>query len=119
MMGSGRKGDGDREARRDELRRQRRAERARSGEGAGPPDPDDPYAGTREEMERAIRRLDALEWVILLAAVGFALGGGALVAWMLSAGTGLAFRPTWVVLSILLLVIPGGVVFLRERTRGS
>ncbi len=85
---------------------------------SGTPDPDDPYAGTREEMERAIRRLDALEWVILLAAVGFALGGGGLVAWILSAGTGLPFRLTWIVLSVLLLVIPGGVVFLRERMKG-
>jgi hypothetical protein len=77
----------------------------------------DPYAGTREEMERAIRRLDALEWVILLAAVGFALGGGALVAWLLSAGSRLPFRGTWIVLSILLLVVPGGIVLLRERRR--
>ncbi|CAN5739864.1 hypothetical protein BH23GEM11_BH23GEM11_20990 [soil metagenome] len=78
----------------------------------------DPYAGTREELDRAIRRLDALEWVILVAAVGLALGGGALVAWMLSAGTGLGFRSTWIVLSLLLLVIPGGIVFLKERGRG-
>jgi hypothetical protein len=83
----------------------------------GPEGPD-PYAGTREELDRAIRRLDALEWVILLAAVGLALGGGALVAWMLSAGTDLGFRSTWIVLSLLLLVVPGGIVFLKERGRG-
>jgi hypothetical protein len=77
----------------------------------------DPYAGTREEMDRAIRRLDALEWVILLAAVGFALGGGALVAWILSAGTDISFRVLWFGLSILLLVVPGAFVFLRERLR--
>ena len=77
-----------------------------------------PYAGTREEMEKAIRRLDSLEWMILLAAVVMALGGGALVAWMLSAGTGLAFRPTWILLSILLLVIPGGIVYFREYRKG-
>ena len=93
-----------------------------TGRGSGPGNGndsgngnDDPYAGTREEMQRAIRRLDALEWVILFAAVGFAMGGGALVAWILSAGTGLGFRSTWIVLSILLLVIPGGIVFLKER----
>jgi len=77
----------------------------------------DPYAGTREEMDRAIRRLDALEWVILLTAVGFALGGGALVAWILSSGTDIPFRVLWIGLSILLLVVPGGFVFLRERLR--
>jgi hypothetical protein len=86
--------------------------------GNGPDSgPDDPYAGTREEMQRAIRRLDALEWVILFAAVGFALGGGALVAWILSTGTGLGFRSTWIILSVLLLVIPGAFVFLKERGR--
>lgn len=83
-------------------------------DSGGPPE-DDPYAGTREEMNRAIRRLDALEWVILLAAVGFALGGGALVAWILSSGTSLGFRSTWVVLSLVLLVVPALVVFVRER----
>ncbi|TVP46430.1 MAG: hypothetical protein EA350_07045 [Gemmatimonadales bacterium] len=85
----------------------------------GGPQGPNPYAGTREELDRAIRRLDALEWIILFAAVGFALGGGALVAWMLSAGTGLGFRSTWIVLSLLLLVIPGGIVFLKERGRGK
>jgi uncharacterized membrane protein len=80
-----------------------------------PPDGDQAFDGTREEIERAIRRLDALEWVILGAALAFALGGGALVAAMLSAGTGLAFRPTWIVLSLALLVVPGGIVLIRER----
>jgi hypothetical protein len=73
------------------------------------------YSGTREEMSRAIRRLDLLEWLILLMAVGFALVGGAGVAWILSVGTGLGFRSTWAVLSILLLGVPGVVVWMRER----
>jgi hypothetical protein len=71
----------------------------------------DPFKGTREEMEKAIRRLDALEWVILFFATGMALGGGAMVAWILSVGTRLPFRLTWAGLSVLLLVKPGiGVV---------
>ncbi len=89
------------------------------GWSGGPPD-DDPFKGTREEMEKAIRRLDALEWVILFFATGMALGGGALVAWILSVGTALPFRLTWAVLSVLLLVIPAFVVFgkeARERVR--
>lgn len=85
----------------------------RRGAESGP----DPYAGTREEMDRAIRRLDALEWVILFTAVGFALGGGALVAWILSSGTDLSFRALWAGLSVLLLLIPGALVFIRERFR--
>lgn len=76
---------------------------------------EDGFRETREEMERAIRRLNALELVILLAAVFFALGGGALVAWFVSTGTELPFRPTWAVLSLLLFVIPGLAVFGRER----
>ncbi len=114
MTGGGGGRRSDREARRERARRDRRRE---AGDRPGSIDPDHPYAGTQEEMQRAIRRLDALEWVILFAAVGFALGGGALVAWIVSAGTGLAFRPTWIVLSILLLVVPGSIVLLRERVK--
>jgi hypothetical protein len=117
MTERGGRGDAgrQRQRRRERLRQERRERRERAGDGPGNLDPEDPYSGTREEMERAIRRLDVLEWVILLAAVVFAIGGGALVAWMLSEGAGLAFRPTWIVLSILLLVVPGGIVMLRER----
>jgi len=85
--------------------------------GNGPED--DPFKGTREEMDKVIRNLDMLEWVILFLATGMALGGGALVAWILSVGTRLPFRLTWAVLSVLLLVIPAFVVFGREaRERG-
>ncbi|TVR53034.1 MAG: hypothetical protein EA421_12230 [Gemmatimonadales bacterium] len=85
--------------------------------GNGPED--DPFKGTREEMDKVIRNLDMLEWVILFLATGLALGGGALVAWILSVGTRLPFRLTWAVLSVLLLVIPAFVVFGREaRERG-
>lgn len=75
----------------------------------------DGYRETRMEMERVIRRLNALELLILVAAVFFALGGGALVAFLLSSGTELPFRPTWAVLSLLLFVLPGVAVFGRER----
>lgn len=74
-----------------------------------------PYDGTRAEMERAIRRLDVLEWLILLFALGLALLGGAAAAWLLSAGTELRFGPTWAVVSLLLLGIPGLVVWLQTR----
>lgn len=74
-----------------------------------------PFEGTRRDMQRAIRRLDTLEYVILLAVVVLALAGGGLVAWVLSAGTELPFRLTWGTLSLLLLVVPGLFVLLRDR----
>jgi hypothetical protein len=69
------------------------------------------------EVERLIRRLDALEFFILIAAVFFALGGGALVAFLVSTGTELSFRPTWAVVSLLLFVVPGMAVLGRERRK--
>jgi predicted lysophospholipase L1 biosynthesis ABC-type transport system permease subunit len=78
----------------------------------------DGFRETRKDMERAIRRLNALEYVILVAAVLVALVGGGLVAFVLSAGTNLPFRPTWAVLSFLLLLVPGLAVFGRERRAG-
>jgi predicted lysophospholipase L1 biosynthesis ABC-type transport system permease subunit len=78
---------------------------------------DDGFRGTREEMERAIRRLNVLEYVILGFAVLVALAGGAAVAFILSSGTNLPFRLTWAVLSILLLVIPGALVLGKDRAK--
>lgn len=77
----------------------------------------DGYRGTREEMERAIRRLNVLEYLILGFTVLVALGGGAAVAFLLSAGTELPFRATWAALSLLLLIIPGALVFGRDRRK--
>ncbi len=77
------------------------------------------FKETREEMERAIRRLNALEYVILVAAVLVALAGGGIVAFLLSAGTDLPLRPTWAILSLLLIIVPAAVVFGRERARAG
>jgi predicted lysophospholipase L1 biosynthesis ABC-type transport system permease subunit len=77
----------------------------------------DGFRGTREEMDRAIRRLNVLEYLILGVVILLALAGGAAVAFLLSAGTDLPFRATWAVLSFLLLVIPGVLVFGRDRRR--
>lgn len=77
----------------------------------------DGFRETRREMDRAIRRLNALEFVILAGAVVVALGGGALVAFLVSAGTELPFRLLWAVISVLLLVVPGLMVFGRERRK--
>lgn len=69
----------------------------------------------REVMDRAIRRLDLLEYFILLFALLLALLGGALVAWVLGRSLGLPFRWTWAGASLLLFIVPGGFAYLRER----
>jgi uncharacterized membrane protein len=74
----------------------------------------------REVMNRAIRRLDILEYVILFGALVLALLGGALVAWVLSLSAGFPFRWSWGVASVLLFIGPGGWVYFRElRGRGQ
>jgi len=75
------------------------------------------FREVRKDMERAIRRLNVLEYLIMVAAVLLALVGGGFVAFLLSAGTDLPLRPTWAVLSLLLIVIPAAVVFGRNRGR--
>ena len=44
---------------------------------------------------------------------------GALVAWLLAALTGFSFRIGWAVSSLLLFIVPGGTVYLRELRRGK
>jgi hypothetical protein len=80
---------------------------------------DGEYEGTREEVQRAIQRLNALEYLIIAVVVLFALAGGGLVAFILSSGTRLPFRLTWGILSTLLLVVPGLFVFGRDRLPGK
>lgn len=77
------------------------------------------FQETRKDMERAIRRLNALEYVILAAAVVVALAGGGLVAFLISVGTDLPLRPTWAVLSLLLIIVPAVAVFGREYRSGK
>lgn len=73
----------------------------------------------REVMDRAIRRLNILEYVILGAAALLALLGGALVAWLASISLEVSFRISWVVASLLLFAVPGGIVYARERLTDS
>lgn len=70
---------------------------------------------TSDFARKAIRRLDVLEWVILAVTASLAIGGGALVALLLERGTGLAFRATWIVTSLILFIVPGAVVLWRLR----
>jgi len=77
------------------------------------------YEGTIEEMDRAIRRLDMLESLILVGAGLLALVGGAIGAFLLSMGTSLPFFASWVVLSLLFFVVPGGYALLNQRRSES
>ncbi len=74
---------------------------------------------TRRMMEIAIRRLNALEYVILGVAMALALLAGWLAAWMVENVIGAPFRLTWAVSSLLFFVVPGAVVLRRERETGG
>ena len=74
---------------------------------------------TRRMMEAAIRRLNALEYVILGIAMVLALLAGALAAWMVENLFGAPFRPTWAVSSLLFFIVPGWIVLRRERRAGT
>jgi len=75
----------------------------------------------REVTRRAVWRLDILEWVIMVAAAGLAVIGGALLAWLVAAPSGLSFQLVWVTTSMFLFIVPGAFAIARfkndERTR--
>lgn len=73
----------------------------------------------RTAMRRALWRLNVLEYLILFLALLLALGGGAVVAWVLSNATPLSFRYTWIPSALLLFVVPGWMAYLRELRRGG
>ena len=77
----------------------------------------DGHRAVREEMERVIRRLNVLEYLILGAAALMALGGGALTAFLLKESLGASFRTVWFVSSLLLFLVPG--VFGLRILRGT
>lgn len=57
------------------------------------------------ERRKIIRKLAWLTWGARLLAVLLAVGGGALLAWMLTLA-GLPFLRTWLNVSLLLLLVP-------------
>ena len=69
----------------------------------------------REVTDRAVRRLGLLETVLTVAAGLFAVAAGAVAAFFVSDLVGWAFRPTWIVASLLFFVVPAGVVLIRAR----
>jgi len=72
----------------------------------------------RDVMDRALKRLNVLEYLILVLGAVLALAGGGLVAWILSSTADLPFRASWAVASLLLFIVPGGLVYLRELRSG-
>ena len=74
-----------------------------------------------EEAKKAVAwvrgRLTVLEYLILFFAMVVALGGGALVVWLLRPVLPLSFRWSWAVVSLLLFILPGGFVYLRESRK--
>ena len=74
-----------------------------------------------EEARKAVDwitgRLTVLEYLILGSAMILALLGGALVAWLLRPVLPLSFRWSWAVVSLLLFILPGAFVYLRESRK--
>lgn len=65
-------------------------------------------------MERAVGRLNLVEYVLMGGAAIVALLGGAAVGWILQITAGIPFRISWFVSSLLLFVVPGAAVLRRE-----
>lgn len=60
------------------------------------------------ERRRIVRKVRLLTWGVAGLAVLLAVGGGALLAWLLI-GAGFPFLRTWLIVSLLLLGIPAAV----------
>lgn len=66
----------------------------------------DKHSGTRRTMGIAIKRLNILEYVILGLVILVTLTAGALTAWLFQGATGISFRISWIVASLLFFGIP-------------
>ena len=74
-----------------------------------------PQLETRQMIATAVRRLNALEYILLGTAMVLASAAGALTAWLLQSAVGVPFKPAWVVASVLFFGVPGWAVLLRDR----
>ena len=71
----------------------------------------------RATLQRAARRLNILEFIILGAAIIASVAGGWLAALLAGRALGFPFRTTWVGASLALFGIPALVAFLVEKRR--
>ena len=94
----------------------RKGQPARKGQPVLDPDPADVLA-VRAALNRAARRLNVLELIILAAAAIAALAGGWLAALLAGKAFGFPFRITWAGASLALFGIPALVAFLVEKRR--
>jgi len=61
-----------------------------------------------KERRRILKQISLITWGLAAAAVVVAALGGALIAWIFT-GAGLPFLRTWLIVSLLLLAVPGAV----------
>lgn len=69
----------------------------------------------RVVAQRAIRRLDYLEWFIFLGGAVLATVAGGFVAWLMTGIAGWDFRSTWMGASVLLFVVPGIAAIIKIK----
>jgi len=74
-----------------------------------------PDADARHNMARIIRKASLYTYAFLAAGLAVALGGSALLAFLLHRA-GLPFKPTWIGLSIIVL-LPPAVMFVWRAVR--
>lgn len=78
------------------------------------PDPET-VERARAVTRRAVRRLDILEWVIFIMGAALSVGGGLVMAWIVTGFTGWDFRWTWIGASLMIFVGAGGAAVLKIR----
>lgn len=71
----------------------------------------------RANLNRAVRRLNVLELILLGAAVFAALGGGWLAALLGAKAFGMPFRATWITASFAFFIIPAAIALGLERSK--
>lgn len=77
----------------------------------------EPWRDSNAEARRKIvARATLYLYAFLAAAIVVAVGGAALLAWLLT-GVGLPFRETWIVLAII-IVLPSIVILVWRAVRG-
>ena len=75
----------------------------------------DKHAKTRRTMEVAIKRLNVLEYVILAVVIVITLAVGAFAAWLFQGATGISFRISWIVASLLFFGGPCLLILRKSR----